>query len=383
MTAVLGGQEAQKCSVCLITTEANFASVFLGPQIKHWASKHTVVVMGHGKYVPQSNEDFVHIPIERKPSIISDVLCLIIIIRQLRRLNPQVVITLMPKSGLLGQIAGIMCGIPQRVHIFTGQVWATKIGLRRSALIWLDKLIGRITTSMLTDSHSQKRVLINAGISPIKKVSVLGNGSICGVDTDRFCPDNVRRMDERRSLGLDDGDFVFLFLGRLCADKGVDAFLEMALKLQNVPNLLFVLAGHDEGCWCVEIEELQRKGVRVKYIGYRSDCENILRAVDVLVLPSAREGFGNVVIEAGASGIPVLTTDIYGLRDSVKDKVNGLKFALGDNDALVRLGLSLSRNITLCSQLGNNGRSRAVDLFDQKLIVREWSIYLDDLLQQR
>lgn len=365
--------------IFIITTGAHCATLFLGPQIRFWVASRPVIVAGSGPYAKQSCETFIEISITRKPNLFQDLRTLYQLIRHLRKRKPKIVLTLMPKAGLLGQMAGFLTGVPTRVHVFTGQVWASKTGSVRQILVWFDKLIAKLATHLLTDGHSQKSVIVEAGIAPAPKINVPGHGSICGVDTKRFYPDATLRSAERHGLNFTNDDFLFLFLGRLANDKGVGTYLDLAEQLKDMPGVHFLLVGQDDDNWQPKISALRRAGVNVRYLGYRLDCENILRAVDVMVLPSLREGFGSVVIEAGACAIPVITTDVYGLKDSVQDGVNGLTYPVGDTQRLVKLAQKLATNAGLCRTLGRNGRTRALSLFNSDYVVKRWDEYFNGL----
>ena len=131
-----------------------------------------------------------------------------------------IICTVTPKAGLLGMLAGFLSRVPCRLHIFTGQVWVTRSGMTRWVFKSADKLIAWLATSLLTDSDSQRKFLIDEHVTDAAKVQVIGGGSICGVDTQRFRPCEDR-LELRLNLGIPDDHVVLLFLGRMSRDKGL------------------------------------------------------------------------------------------------------------------------------------------------------------------
>jgi glycosyltransferase involved in cell wall biosynthesis len=300
---------------------------------------------------------FFRIPIERRISPLSDLLALARLVSLFREQRFDLVHSITPKAGLLAMTAAWLARVPARLHTFTGQVWVTRTGPARALLRFMDSLIARYATHVLVDSRSQRDFLIAQRIVSAAKSDVLANGSICGVDGRRFRPDGEARARVRTELGAAGGDVVFLFVGRLAKDKGVpDLVAAFARVAERHPATRLVLVGPDE-------ERLGRAAERVHWVGGTDRVEDYMAAADVFCLPSHREGFGQVALEAAASGLPVIASRIYGLTDAVADGETGLLHPPGDIETLVQLMEKLLRQPDLRQRLGNVGRSRALGDF--------------------
>ena len=200
----------------------------------------------------------------------ADLVALVQIIRIIRAERPDIVQTLAPKAGLLGMFAAFVCRVPVRVHWFTGQVWATSRWLKRSILKSVDRLIAMLATDPLVDSPSQRDFLVSEGIAPRSRLSVLGSGSVRGVDDVRFRPDAAVRASTRQSLGIPKDRTVLVFVGRITRDKGL---LELARAMrelrQELPGLHAILVGFEEGDFARELAaEVGDASDRVSIVGY-------------------------------------------------------------------------------------------------------------------
>ena len=143
------------------------------------------------------------------------------------------IFSITPKAGLLSMVSGFICRVKLRLHYFTGQVWVTRKGFQRAFLRNIDRLMGLMATHLLTDSTSQKKFLEDEKIIKKGRLKVLANGSICGVDTNQFKPDDVLKNKIRDDLGISKDSIILLFLGRLNRDKGI---LDLARVLNNLNN---------------------------------------------------------------------------------------------------------------------------------------------------
>ncbi len=278
--------------------------------------------------------------------------------------------------------AGRLAGIPTRVHTFTGQVWATASGLTRRLLKLADQLTAFCATQVLTDSTSQLKFLIDEDVVGISKCRVLENGSISGVDVSRFRPDATARRRVRDKASIQEDALVFLFVGRLNKDKGV---LDLAEAFEHVAartgNAYLVCVGPDEDTMEARIRSICSScEARLRFVGSTCFPEQYMAAADVICLPSYREGFGSVVIEAAATGIPAIASRIYGLTDAVQDGVTGCLHQPGNWQELADAMGSLAANHALREQLGRKARERAItDFAVQRLTEALLAFYSEQL----
>jgi glycosyltransferase involved in cell wall biosynthesis len=308
----------------------------------------------------------------RKVSPLRDLLALIALMREFRRERYCLVHSTGPKGGLLGMLAAFLCGVPIRIHTFTGQVWTGHNGLSRLILKSFDRLIAGLSTHSLVDSHSQMRFLLEEGVVRSHKSRVLGNGSISGVDVTRFSPDPIARAIMRSNHGLSSQDMVFLYMARITKDKGAllmaEGFARYSATVQGNAHLLVV--GPDEEGLIPSMRQICLSCIeRVHFLGYTTVPEQLIAASDILCLPSYREGFGTVLINAAAGGIPAVAARIYGSEDAVIDGVTGLLHRAGDADDLVRCMRELACNSQLRARMGVQARERARQEFSQEVVT--------------
>jgi len=286
-----------------------------------------------------------------------------------------------PKAGLLAMLAARWCGVPIRLHMFTGQVWVTRRGLFRQLLKKLDGLIAACASYLLADSRSQMEFLIREGVVDAAKIAVLGNGSISGVDITRFRPDTEVRERVRSSLGYGSGDVLALFVGRLNRDKGVlDLAQAFASVSSRLPQLALLLVGPDEENIGPEIESVCGASPRLRLLGGTSSPEDYMAAADFFCLPSYREGFGSVVIEAAACGLPAIASEIYGLTDAVEEGCSGCLHPPHDVAAIAGLLERFAINAAWRRAMGDYARQRAIADFSTATVVATQIQFVDQLL---
>jgi len=268
-----------------------------------------------------------------------------------------------------------MAGISNRIHIFTGQVWATKKGFIRYLLMSIDWLIARLNTIILVDGESQRSYLIKHKILKKKNSIVIGDGSITGVNTQRFNPTILVRNQIRNELKINENQVVYVFLGRLNKDKGIYELLNAFNRLSKEDkNVYLLMIGVDEDNYISRLQEFPdiEAGINFYYYGKTSTPEILLQAGDVFCLPTYREGFGLSVIEASCLGLPVICSDTYGVLDAMVDNVTGLRCKVKDINSLYQQMKQLSTDSKLRIKLGTNGRERVLKKFSGKYITQEW-----------
>lgn len=300
-----------------------------------------------------------------------------------RKMKFDAVHSVTPKAGLVTALAARMAGIKHRIHIFTGQVWATRKGALRQLLKSLDKIIARLDNHILVDGESQRKFLISEGIVSEQKSRVLGAGSICGANSQRFAPIEGERERQRKAMNIPQDKVVFAFMGRLNREKGVyellDAFNRLAESRKDAFLLLF---GRDEEDCMSHLSEYPnlRSGENFLFYGPTTTPHLSLQAADVFCLPSYREGFGMSVVEASALGLPVICSDAYGLAETMIDDITGLRCKTADVDTLHEAMQVLYDHPDMRQQMGKSGRSRVLELFTGEKIVAEWVRYYKRLL---
>jgi glycosyltransferase involved in cell wall biosynthesis len=321
----------------------------------------------------------VHVPIERAISPGRDLLALWMLHGYFRRNRVDVVHSVTPKAGLLAMTAAAIAGIPVRIHTFTGQVWANRSGLQRTLLKALDTWLGAMATHILVDSESQRDFLVRENVVPARKSRVLANGSICGVDTLRFRPDSGARSRIRQREGIPEESAVFLYVGRLKVDKGIlDLAQAFARLCMDYSEAWLLIVGPDEEALRPRIESVcAAVAGRLRFVGFSTAPEEYMAAADVLCLPSCREGFGSVIIEAASVGIPAVASNIYGITDAVESNVTGLLHTAGDPADLQSKMKQMMDDRESRRRMGTNARLRAGRSFSKELVTSAFLEFYD------
>lgn len=356
--------------ICIVVSDFMTVQAFLQDQIRALSEKYEVTVVANSDDRDclrrlNLNAEFVPVAIPRAIHLWRDVHALLSLYLLFRKRKFALIHSITPKAGLLSMVAGQLAGVPTRIHTFTGQVWATATGWMRYFLKSSDRLTAFCATAVLADSKSQLTFLIDEGVVDLQKRRVLANGSISGVDVSRFHPDAAARQRVRDEISVPEDAVVFLFVGRLKKDKGV---LDLARAFEKVTtrreSTYLVFVGPDEDGMESRIRSICSScGGRLRFIGQTHFPEQYMAAADVLCLPSYREGFGSVIIEAAASGIPAIASRIYGLTDAVQDGVTGCLHQPGNAEELADVMESLAANPSLTEQLGEQARARAKEDF--------------------
>lgn len=316
---------------------------------------------------------FIDVDISRKTRYFSDILALFALCKYFWIYKPDIVHSIMPKAGLLAAIAGFLCRVPVRVHTFTGQVWVGRSGLFRYTYWMLDRLINRLNTVCLTDSYSQSEFLRHNGISNAgQPLLVLGEGSLTGVDTFRFNEMRLRGPARglRANLGIGQKDFIFSFIARKTRAKGaIDILTAFSRVIAVEPQARLLFVGPDEDGEVVHLRnDRSELFCGVIEVGQVDNPELYLALTDVLCLPSYREGFGSIVIDAASMGVPAIGSRIPGLIDAIVDGETGMLFSEGDMDHFVDLMVCFIRNPQLHKTMGCNARQRAKDFFSADVL---------------
>ena len=362
--------------IAFVVASPETISSFLLAYIHGLAESHDVHVvcpLGNNTMVRGLNENIpVHnIKIHRDPKVFSDLKSLYNLYRFFRKEKFDVVHSYTPKAGLLTQISAFFAGIDQRFHTFTGQVWATKSGLSRTLLKMLDKVTASLSTFCLVDSPSQQQFLIDEKLLSSNNSRVLLEGSVSGVNLTRFCFSQKMRDGLRIEHQFNENDFIFMFVGRLKKDKGVPeliaAFNQLTDTLNNTQGLSpkLVIIGSDEE----NLSPLLVGNDNIHYLGFKSNVNEYYSFADMLCLPSHREGFGNVIIEAAACQLPSVASNIYGLSDAVKDRHSGYLHEVRNQADIYRLMLEVINNPENIKKMRLDAQKRVETTFDENLLV--------------
>lgn len=325
----------------------------------------------------------IEVSMERRISPLKDIRSLIKLIRVIRVEKPTIVHSMTPKAGLLTMLAAWICRVPVRLHTFTGLVFPTASGLKKKILIFTDKITCACATHIVPEGEGVKHDLINYHITK-KPLKVLGYGNVRGIDLDRFNPLNQDVLLEAEAIRKD-GVFTYIFIGRLVRDKGINELVKAFRRLHSeFPQTRLILVGRKElDLDPLESETLDQidRSKSIEAVGEKRDVRPWLVASDVFVFPSYREGFPNVVIEAGAMGLPSIVTDINGSREIIIEGENGIIIPPRDDDALYKAMRDML-NHTPRAYMASRSRELIASRYEQSFVHQCIRDYYKEITSQ-
>lgn len=350
------------------------------------AGFRVLLVSGPGELLRQTAArecvDSCSIPMRRGIAPLADLLALLRLLQLIGRCRPQLVEFSTPKAGLLGTLAAFLRRVPRRVYMLRGLKLETTRGFKRAILIASERLAAACAHVVLCNSESLRAEAESLRIAPAHKLHVLGEGSSNGVDVTRFSPgpDTVRK-----NLVIPSGAPVVGFVGRLTRDKGLPELVRAFRTIQKAESgAHLLLVG-----WFDEAEDALTRRLRAQILnhpairctGFVGDPSPYYRAMDMLVLPTWREGFPNAVLEAAATGIPVITTECTGARDSVIPEVTGLLIPPGYPDAICEAVLKLIRDPASRLRMGRAARAWVIEHYPETRVLGLTADYYCNLVQ--
>lgn len=277
----------------------------------------------------------------RKITPIQDFKALIKLYKILKKEKPFIVHSHTPKAGTIGMMAARIAGVPHRLHTIAGLPLVEATGLKRILLNAVEKLTYACATKVYPNSVGLQQIVLDHKFTSAKKLKVIGHGSSNGIDTSYFDPSlysEATKLELRKKLKLDDNDYVFVFVGRLVGDKGINeliaAFKNILLEHKNVQLLLVGNPEEELDPMLPETEEFIFTSDKVVATGWVDDVRPYFAISDCLTFPSYREGFPNVVMQSGAMGLYSIVSDINGCNEIVEEGINGTIIPTKNAEAL-------------------------------------------------
>jgi len=311
------------------------------------------------------------LPMERHISPLRDLKALIMLIRLFRKERPWMVHSLTPKAGLLAMMASWLCRVPVRMHTFTGLVFPTATGLKQKILILTDKITCWCATYINPEGQGVKRDMERFHITS-KPLHIIGNGNVNGIDVDYF--NRTDEVIEKAQAYKKLDTFTFCFVGRVVGDKGINELVSAMKLLHSVyPQIRLMLVGPYEDKLdpvSAETKTAIESESYIEFMGWQDDIRPFLAASDVFVFPSYREGFPNVLLQAGAMGLPAIVTDINGSNEIIIEGQNGVIIPPRDEQQLYNAMEHFITDVEGLRKMSANARKYIVERYEQK---RLWS----------
>lgn len=329
----------------------------------------------------ESGVEAVPIPMRRSMAPVADLISFLRFWWVLGECKPDMVEFSTPKAGLLGSLAAWLRGVPRRVYVLRGLRLETATGVKRRILLAAEQLASACAHVVLCNSESLRARALSLGIAPERKLVLLGEGTSQGVNTERFSPGPTEMRDK---LGLAPCTPVIGFVGRLTRDKGVPELVAAFETIRGTePQARLLLVG-----WFDEAEDALDSRLRARIAsdpqiictGFVRETAPYYRAMDVMALPTRREGFPNAVLEAAASGVPVVTTMATGSRDSVVSGLTGLLIPPGDSSAISDAVLALLRDPERRIRMGRAARAWVCEHYQDERVLGFAAAFYADML---
>ena len=369
-----------KNKVVFISSSIMPLDIFLYDQIKLLSKKYKIYLITNSHNYNKkkfTGINVITIPFSRYINIFTDLISLIKVFLLFLNLKPLLVISITPKGGFITAMANYFIKI-KHLHFITGQNWINQIGLKRFFLKSFDKFTFSHSTSMLVDSKSQIKFL-KAENFKINKIELINSGSICGVNTNTFSPNNTFKNTKRKMLEINNNHIIILYVGRIHRDKGIYELYDVCKKLsnENFKIKLFLVGSMEDKNFS---KIVNKNKSFIYYYKHNVYPQKFMQIADIFCIPSYREGFGLSVIEASSCELPILGTNIYGLKDSIANNYSGILFKSGDSIDFYNKLKKLILDKDLRLELGKNGRKRAISDFNKKDVLKFIDLHIRKLI---
>ena len=304
----------------------------------------------------------------------------------LRKEKPQIVHTHTPKAGIIGMLAARLAGVPHRLHTVAGLPLMEATGIKRKILNFVEKLTYSSATRVYPNSKGLYDFILQNNFTQSNKLKIIANGSSNGINTTFFSPAQVSEIEKvalREKLNIQPDDFVFVFVGRIVSDKGINELIKAFSELQTAENneltgiKLLLVGGLESDLDPLNPETLAEINQNKDIIsaGFQQDVRPFFAISDALAFPSYREGFPNVVMQAGAMGLPSIVSDINGCNEIIVEGENGLIIPSKNVEKLKEKMLTLARDKNLYIKLKENSRRMIENRYEQFVV---WKALLEE-----
>lgn len=319
--------------------------------------------------------DVYHVEMTRKITPLQDLKAVWKLFNYFKKEKPFIVHTHTPKAGTVGMMAAKLAGVPHRLHTIAGLPLLEVVGLKRKLLNAVEKLTYSCATHIYPNSYGLQEIIIQEQICNPSKLKVLGNGSSNGINTTYFSPDNFTDQQNqivKTNLGIKPENFVFIFVGRLVGDKGINELIQAFKKISSeTASAKLILVGPFEA----DLDPLKKETLQeintntnILSVGYQKDVRPYLAISDCLAFPSYREGFPNVVMQAGAMGLPCIVTNINGCNEIIIEGHNGTIIPVKNSSALYQAMKKMIDAVDLRVQLQQNSRPMIISRYEQQVV---------------
>lgn len=350
---------------------------FFKGQLRFLSGSFSIIVTSSGasqlyQFAKKENIQAHFLPMKRQISLWFDIYSLLLFIVYFFKERPVAVHGNTPKASLLSMLAAKLTNVPVRIYMCHGLRYQGSSGIMKKLLMTMERLSCSCATEVLCVSEGIRKTLITDNICDPSKSKVILYGSANGIDLNLFDPARIDISGLRAQIGIPDADFVFLFVGRIVKDKGINelvgAFNRLSKKYTNISLLLVGAEEKKLNPISEEASLVIKQNLKIFAVGRKEDVKPYMLLSDAFVLPSYREGFGMVLIEAGALGKPCITTDIIGCNEIIIPNENGVIIPSKDEEALYRAMENFLLHPEEVQRMAKKARPLVASRYDQKIV---------------
>ncbi|GGC88380.1 glycosyl transferase family 1 [Flavobacterium lutivivi] len=374
-----------KKTLIRITTVPISLEKLLSGQLEFMSEFYNVIAVSSEKENLEKLGKKINLPVfpvnlTRQITPIKDLSALFRLFVFFKKSKPLIVHTHTPKAGTIGMIAAKLAGVPLRLHTVAGLPLLETTGKKRKLLDFVEKITYSCANHVYPNSKGLKDIIIENNYCNPKKLKVIANGSSNGIDTSYFNPtlfSENEKVDLKKKIGINEDDFVFIFVGRLVKDKGINELIAAFSKLQYPKNKLLLVGDYENELdpLLPETLEMIESNKNIISTGFQYDVRPYFAISDALVFPTYREGFPNVVMQAGAMNLPCIVTDINGCNEIIIEDKNGIIIPVKDESAIFEAMKSFISDSEKLQEMKENARQLIVSRYEQKIV---WKAIFDE-----
>jgi glycosyltransferase involved in cell wall biosynthesis len=369
-----------------VTTVPESLRILLKGQHKFMSTNGFEVIgvssAGNSLYEVSKEEEIrvIEIEMSRKITPINDFFSVYHLYKVIKKEKPIIVHSHTPKAGIVSMLAAKLANVPIRLHTVAGLPLMEATGMKRKVLNFVEKVTYACATNVYPNSKGLYQFIVNEKLVSSKKIKVIANGSSNGIDTTYFDSERIsedQRSEFRTKLNIQKTDFVFVFVGRLVGDKGINELIDAFSKIKNSKVKLLLVGGLEpdlDPLFNHTINEIKTNS-NIISVGFQSDVRPYFAISHCLVFPSYREGFPNVVMQAGAMGLPSIVSNINGCNEIIEEGINGTIITIKDTKSLFESMLKMVNNEHWRCQLASNARDKIVSRYEQQVV---WDAILNE-----
>lgn len=378
---------SQKPKLIRITTVPISLDKLIEGQLRYMSSYYDVTAISSEKeYLEKigvkEGVSTYHVEMTRKITPIKDSIAVVKLYFYFKKNKPQIVHTHTPKAGLVGMLAAKLAGVPVRLHTVAGLPLLEATGFKRKILNFVEKFTYDCATKAYPNSFELQKILITNKLAKSNKLHVIANGSSNGINIDYFNTTQFsqNQLDKLKTeLNIIATDFVFIFVGRLVADKGINELVKAFIKISETnKNSKLLLVGPFED----DLDPLEKSALEaiksnssIISVGYQNDVRPYFAISNALVFPSYREGFPNVVMQAGAMNLPSIVSNINGCNEIIIPNENGIIIPVKNQEKLYDAMLEMISNEKAYLVMKNNARKLIESRYSQEVV---WKAILEE-----